>query len=184
MCWARHLIRHHLMQSSQHPCGMLGWLCVCALSCPTLCDPMDYRERAWFFHWCVCACVLRHFSCIQLFETLPGPSVYGIFQARILEWGAISYSRGSSLPRDWTWVCYTGRQILHHWRHLGSTRMIDSVSWMELRDRNWLPSCQSQSMAGLGFELVLGVELGFSIHFLSWVSVAPGQISAVPLTIL
>ena len=32
--------------------------------------------------------------------SLPGFSVYGIFQARILEWGAISFSRGSSQPRD------------------------------------------------------------------------------------
>ena len=30
----------------------------------------------------------------------PGPSVHGIFQARILEWVAISFSRGSSQPRD------------------------------------------------------------------------------------
>ena len=30
----------------------------------------------------------------------PGSSVYGIFQARILEWVAISFSRGSSQPRD------------------------------------------------------------------------------------
>ena len=30
----------------------------------------------------------------------PGSSVHGIFQARILEWGATSYSRGSSRPRD------------------------------------------------------------------------------------
>ena len=36
--------------------------------------------------------------------SLPGPSVHGIFQARILEWVAISFSRGSSQPRDWTWV--------------------------------------------------------------------------------
>ena len=41
-------------------------------SCPTLCDPMDCR--------------------------LPGSSVHGIFQARILEWVAISFSRGSSRP--------------------------------------------------------------------------------------
>ena len=33
---------------------------------------------------------------------LPGSSVHGIFQARILEWVAISFSRGSSQPRDWT----------------------------------------------------------------------------------
>ena len=31
-------------------------------------------------------------------------SVHGIFQARILEWGAIFFSRRSSWPRDWTWV--------------------------------------------------------------------------------
>ena len=45
-----------------------------AQSCPTLCDSMDCR--------------------------LPGFSVYGIFQAKILEWVAISYSRGPSPPRD------------------------------------------------------------------------------------
>ena len=36
--------------------------------------------------------------------SLPGSSVHGIFQARILEWVAISFSRGSSQPRDWIWV--------------------------------------------------------------------------------
>ena len=55
-------------------------VCLVAQSCPTLCDP------------------------------LPGFSVHGIFQARILEWIAISSSRGSSWPRDWIWVsCMTGR---------------------------------------------------------------------------
>ena len=43
-------------------------------SCPTLCDPMDY--------------------------SLPGSSIHGIFQARLLEWVAISFSRGSSHPGD------------------------------------------------------------------------------------
>ena len=46
---------------------------------PTLCDPMDY---SW-----------------------PGSSVYGVLQARILEWVAISFFRGSSWPRDRTQVC-------------------------------------------------------------------------------
>ena len=55
-------------------------------SCPTLCDPMDC--------------------------SLPGSSVHGIFQARILEWVAISFSRRSSIPRDWTWVsCMVGRHF-------------------------------------------------------------------------
>ena len=47
----------------------------------------------------------------------PGSSVHGIFQARILEWVAISYSRGSSRPWDQTcvcWVSFIGRQVLYH----------------------------------------------------------------------
>ena len=36
--------------------------------------------------------------------SLPGSSVHGIFQARVLEWVAISFSRGSFWPRDQTWV--------------------------------------------------------------------------------
>ena len=40
----------------------------------------------------------------------PGSSVHGIIQARILEWVAIPFSRGSSWPRDQTWVsCIAGR---------------------------------------------------------------------------
>ena len=55
-------------------------------SCPTLCDPMDC--------------------------SLPGSSVHGIFQARVLEWVAISFSRGSSQPRDQTQVsCTAGRRF-------------------------------------------------------------------------
>ena len=46
--------------------------------CPTLCGHVDY--------------------------SLPGFSVHGIFQARILEWVAISFSRRSSQPWDWTRV--------------------------------------------------------------------------------
>ena len=45
-------------------------------SCPELCNPMNYSP--------------------------PGSSVYGILQARILEWVAMPSSRGSSPPRDQT----------------------------------------------------------------------------------
>ena len=44
-----------------------------------------------------------------------GSSVHGVFQARILEWVAISFSRGSSWPKDWTCVSCIGRQILYNW---------------------------------------------------------------------
>ena len=51
---------------------MLHAACLAAQSCPTLCDPMD----------------------CSLVWSPPGSSIHGIFQARILEWGAISFSRG------------------------------------------------------------------------------------------
>ena len=42
--------------------------------------------------------------------SLPGSSIHGILQARILEWIAISFSRGSFQARDWTWVsCISGK---------------------------------------------------------------------------
>ena len=57
-----------------------------AQPCPTLCNPMD--------------------------DSLPGSSVHRILQARIQEWVAIPFSRGSSQPTDWTRVSCTGRRIL------------------------------------------------------------------------
>ena len=44
-----------------------------------------------------------------------GSSVHGILQARILEWLAISSSRGSSWPRDWTWVSYIAGRFFTIW---------------------------------------------------------------------
>ena len=55
--------------------------------------------------------------------SLPGSSVHGILQERRLKWVTISFSRGSSQPRDRTYVSYVsciGRQVLYHYRHLGS----------------------------------------------------------------
>ena len=67
-----------------------------------------------------CACVLRPQLCPTLCNPIdcspPGSTVHGIFQARILEWIAISYSRGSSRPKDRTLIpCISciGRQILN-----------------------------------------------------------------------
>ena len=61
---------------------------------------------------------VRLFSCVWLFADTSSSSVHGIFQARILGWVAIFYSRESSQPRDWTHVsCISciGRRILCHW---------------------------------------------------------------------
>ena len=58
-------------------------------SCPTLCDAMDCSP--------------------------PGSSVHGIFQARILEWVAIPFSRASSQPRNGTWVSCTAGWFFTIW---------------------------------------------------------------------
>ena len=58
-------------------------------SCPTLGDAMDWDP--------------------------PGSSVHGILQARTLEWAAISFSRGSSRPRDRAWVCCTAGRLFTVW---------------------------------------------------------------------
>ena len=69
--------------------------CLVAKSCLTLATP-----------WTVCS--------------PPGFSVHGIFQARIIEWVSISFSRGSSRPRDRTHISCIGRGILLLLSHLGS----------------------------------------------------------------
>ena len=57
--------------------------------------------------------------------SLPGSSDHGISQARILEWVAISFSRWSSPPKDWTWVScidrwfFTTEPSRKPWRLLG-----------------------------------------------------------------
>ena len=45
----------------------------------------------------------------------PGSSVHGIIQASILEWAAIPFSRGSSQPRDQTWVSHTAGRFFTIW---------------------------------------------------------------------
>ena len=47
--------------------------------------------------------------------SLPGSSVHGILQARILEWIAIPFSRGSSQPRDGTWVSHIAGRLFTIW---------------------------------------------------------------------
>ena len=66
------------------------------------------------------AVAVQLLSCVCLFCnpmdcSPPGSSVLGIFQARILEWVDISYSRGSSQPRDPTFLSCLCRQVLYHW---------------------------------------------------------------------
>ena len=72
-----------------------------------------------FWLWVVVYCAVVAKLCPTLLQpcglyTLPGSSVHGILQPRILEWVAIAFSRGSSEPRDWAHISWTGRQILQN----------------------------------------------------------------------
>ena len=58
-------------------------------------------------------------SCDPMDCSLPGLCLHGISQARILEWVAISFSRGSSRPRNWTWVSYIAGRFFYHLSHQG-----------------------------------------------------------------
>ena len=85
-------------QSSVEEAGVPLFCVLVAQSCLTLCDPMDCSP--------------------------PGSSVPGILQARILEWVAISFSRGSSQLRDQTHVsCIAGRFFIVM-SHQGSPTLI------------------------------------------------------------
>ena len=105
--------------------------------CLTLCNPMDYSP--------------------------PGSSVHGILQARILEWVAVPFSRGSSWPSDWTWVsCITGRFFTiwatekshrktfipcnnirtHAWCSVLSVNML---RWLSNTLSKWMFGCASRS---------------------------------------
>ena len=68
----------------------------------------------------VCMCV-HALSYVRLWDpedcSPPGSSVYGTLQARILEWVAISFSRGSFQPRNQTHVSCVGRQIRYQLSH-------------------------------------------------------------------
>ena len=90
--------------------GWLKWSEVTQL-CPTLCDPMD------------CS-LLRS-------------SVHGIFQARVLEWVVISFSRGSSWPGDQTQVSCTVSRRFTIW----ATRQVPG--WLEYSNHpSWWGGCE------------------------------------------
>ena len=116
------------------------WIQVCmhARSYLTLCDPLDCSP--------------------------PGSSVHGIFQARMLEWVAISYSRRSCWHRDWTHIPCISRWVLYHcatwetsltfpkysfvplsWEQLGSPQKIKVLKW---ETNQFLPILSLLAMVG------------------------------------
>ena len=135
---------------------------VCAQSCLTLCDPM--------------AC------------SPPGSSIHRIFQVRILEWVAISYSMGSSQPRERTHVSCVScidRQILSHcatweapftssWLWIGASLVAQLVKNPSVVRETWARS--------LGWEDPLEKEMAPHSSTLAWKipwTEKPGRLQAM-----
>ena len=80
-------------------------------SCLTLCDPMDC--------------------------SLLGSSVHGIFQARLLEWIAISFSRRSSRPRNRTWVSHIAGRRFTIWATRDASKVMLKIFQANIQQMNW-----------------------------------------------
>ena len=119
---------------------------------------------------------------------LPGSSVHGIFQATVLEWVAISFSRGSSQPRDQTHVSHIVDRLFTIWAtreviiyiynlpssfgfpsHLGHHRVLSSLCYIVgslslsvLYIVMYI--CQSQSPSSSSFRALITILS--SLHFL------------------
>ena len=115
--WPSNWTTEYLSQKSENICPLQN-LCI-DLHSSSICNRAKLEMTRVFFSdnfkqtmihpysgMCTCACCAQSLSCVQPCNPMdcspPGSSVHGIFQARILEWVGISYSRGSSWPRDGT----------------------------------------------------------------------------------
>ena len=106
-----------------------------AQSCPTLCDPMNC--------------------------SLPGSSVHGIFQARVLEWVAISFSRGSSQLRDWTLVSHIAGRRFNLWatrEALQDLLKLTPKRYVVFIIGDWNAKIGSQEIPGITGKFGLGVQ--------------------------
>ena len=121
---------------------------MCAQSCPTLCGPMDCNP--------------------------PGSSVYGIFQARILEWMAMPSSRAFSQFRDQTHVSYVsciGRRVVYHWQHLGSPVILSTSSksvlmWIFVRQNFLVLVCLTRFLQYPHFQMAIWLQINSRLKVL------------------
>ena len=132
--------------------GFLIRMCSVTQLCPTFCNPV--------------AC------------SLPGSSIHEIFLARILEWVAISSSRGSSWYRYWIHVCCIARWILHCWTTREASNALLSAFVLIQPSFLWaslvaqlvknLPAVQETQVRSLGWEDPLEKEMATHSSILAW----------------
>ena len=133
-----------------------------AQSYPTLCDPIDC--------------------------SLPASFVCGIFQARVLEWVAISFSRRSSQPRDWTWVsCIAGRRFtiwatrearesLNYVIISGDIIQHASLITQQVKNPPAIQETQETQVWSLGWDDILEEEMATHSSALAWENHGQGSL--------
>ena len=104
-------------------------MCLHAQPCPTLCNPMD--------------------------SSRPGSSVHGIFHAIVLEWTAISSSRGASWPSNQTHFTCIGRLIVCHWATLPRDTYYEC----------YLHVASSSSLSGTNRQIIYSSIHSFTFHY-------------------
>ena len=114
--------------------------------------------------------MLSHFShvwlCNSMDWSLPGSSLHGILQARILEWVAMPSSRESSRSRNWTRVSYVlEKEIATH-----SSTFARKIPWTEEPGR-----LQSMGSQRVGHDCMISLSLSLFLCFLHW------QVGSLPL---
>ena len=108
--------------------------------------------------------------------SLPGSSIHGILQARKLEWVAISSSRGSSWPRDWTHIsCISciGRWILYRWATWESLSLmflvVQLLSHVWLFETPWIAAHKASLSLPISWSLLKFMSIA-SVHVHSAIS--------------
>ena len=129
------LSQHKLLQ--KYRCIYETWVCSVAQPCPTLCNPLE--------------------------SSPPVSSVHEIFQARILEWVAVSSSRRSSQTKDQTCISCIGRWILYLWA-IWEDSYVRYLLFYSL-------SLMSDSLQPLGLpQASLSLTISWSLLNVHWVS--------------
>ena len=130
---------------------------------------------------CVCVCVKVAQSCLTVCDPMDY-KVHGILQARILEWVAFPFSRGSSQPRDATQVSRMAGQFFTSWatreaqitapvtcncllHFYAETLLMDSIQGLVILDLPCQAGCESkEGWVGSGkYSLCLWVHQGRSV---------------------
>ena len=149
----------------------------------------SWRENAFLVaQWCYCLIAQLCLTlCSPMDCSLPGSSVHEISQARTLEGGAISFSRGSSWPRVQTCNSCTGRGILYHWATREKWELPKSV-------KGWFPSSLLQprkvlfhGIFTLNFHRISGETSWMLMSEICWIrslkvgsNTIPGELSLLP----